>query len=186
MLGSYTDLKQLIINTNGTLYDNLNDFQTDIQQQFLLVSNQNVMTQAIITSFKIDTTNNLSAITTLINNNQLSVKDNFFQTNSQITSVNTTIITNINQVITDLQSTNINIINNFTHTNAKINSLVTNNQFQTQIDLLKQQIQNISISVGQSMTSAQYRCILLASYFCIGNWDYYLINMQNYGCPIQW
>ncbi|CAL6103280.1 Hypothetical_protein [Hexamita inflata] len=197
---SHTDLKQLIISTNVTLQDNLKALQTDIMQQLQQVTDQNQITQAIITDFKSDILNNLSAIATYMNNNQLSMKNNFSFTNSQITNLNTTMQTNFNQVIADVQNTNMNIKNNFTQTNqkidtvnAQINAVVTNNQFQTQIDLLKQQIQNISVSVSisQSMTSDQYRCLMIAawygSYTARDNYfnsEQYLIYLTDSGCPL--
>ncbi|CAL6048809.1 Hypothetical_protein [Hexamita inflata] len=196
---SHTDLKQLIKSTNLTLQDNLKVLQADIMQQLQQVSDQNLITQAIITNFKNDTVNNLSAISTLMNNNQLNMKNNFSFTISQITNLNTTMQTNFNQVMADAQNINMNIKNNFTQTNqkidtvnAQINAVVTNNQFQTQIDLLKQQIQNISVSFSQSMTSDQYRCLMIAawygSYTARDNYfnkDQYLIFLSDSGCQLQ-
>ncbi|CAL5994184.1 Growth_factor receptor cysteine-rich domain superfamily [Hexamita inflata] len=196
---SYTDLKQLIISTNNSLQENLNVLQSNVQLQFKLISDQNLISQAMITSFKSDTQNNFSAILTLLDNNQLNIKNNFTQTNFLITNLNTSMKSNFDLVITDVQNINLNIKNNFTQTNQKIDTVnaqigavVTNSNFQTQIDLLKEQIQNISVSISQSMTSNQYRCLIMAAY--IGSFDardnyashqQYLFDMTYYGCPFQ-
>ncbi|CAL6006404.1 Growth_factor receptor cysteine-rich domain superfamily [Hexamita inflata] len=167
---SYMNLKLDMTNINQTLNENLNDLQTNMTQQFKLSSDSNAITQVILNDFKSDTQNNFLLTKTLINDNQLNTKNNFTQTNSQISNLSAAIQNNFSQIITEVYNTNMNIKNNFTQTNQKIdsvntqiNAVVTNSYFQTQIDLLKQQISNISVSSNQSSTSSEYRCQMEAA-----------------------
>ncbi|CAL5981797.1 Hypothetical_protein [Hexamita inflata] len=190
MLGYHTELKQLIQSTNGSIHENITVLQKNMIQQFQLVSEQNLMSQAIITSFKSETTNNFSSISTQIYNNQLNIMNNFTYINSHIKDLNASMKLNYDQVTFN---TNANIKNNFTQTNQKIDlintqidALVTNNQFQTQINLLKQQIQNISVSISQSMTGDQYRCIMIgAAVSGSFNWNDYVFYMTKFGCEVK-
>ncbi|CAL6004126.1 Hypothetical_protein [Hexamita inflata] len=134
--GSCTNLELDIQNMNESLHERFIDLKTDITDQFKLSSNQIIMTQNIINNFRSETSDELTTLKAIINDNQQNIKNNFTQTNQKIDSVNT-----------------------------QINAVVTNSYFQTQIDLLKQQIQNITVSISQSMTSDQYRCLLVASYY---------------------
>ncbi|CAL5978734.1 Hypothetical_protein [Hexamita inflata] len=134
----------------------INDNQQNIKNNF--------------SNLKQQTSDNFSVLNTIMNSNQLNIKNNFTLISSQINNLNTTMKANFDLVITDVYNSNMNIKNNFTQTNQKIdsvntqiNAVVTNSYFQTQIDLLKQQINNISVSISQSMTSDQYRCLLIAS-----------------------
>ncbi|CAL5978828.1 Hypothetical_protein [Hexamita inflata] len=149
----------------------INDNQENIKNNF--------------TDLKQQSSDNFSVLNTIINNNQLNNNNNFTQISSQISNLNSNMKMNFDLVITDVYNTNMNIKNNFTQTNQKIdsvntqiNAVVTNSHFQTQIDLLKQQIQNISVSISQSMTSDQYRCLLSASTYTTGyNYIFFMVNL---------
>ncbi|CAL5985481.1 Growth_factor receptor cysteine-rich domain superfamily [Hexamita inflata] len=156
---SYTNLQLDIINVNETLREQFNNLKTDVTQQFKLSSDQNTQTQSIINNFRGETSNELTRINAQINDNQLNIKNNFTQTNQKIDSVNT-----------------------------QINAVVTNNQFQTQIDLLKQQIQSISVSISQSMTNDQLikiiKCIYYAGSYSGSSSSWYVSMMSQYGCAV--
>ncbi|CAL5978854.1 Hypothetical_protein [Hexamita inflata] len=163
VLGSYADLKQNIITTNELI--------TDITQQFRFVLDQNIATQTTIDSLKSEISSNFSVITTLMNKYQQDVNNNLTVTTSKIINLNTVMQASFDQVITDVKNTNMNINNNFSQTNqninsinAKMNAVVTNSMFQTQIDQLKQQIQNISVSISNSITSNQFQCLMMAAW----------------------
>ncbi|CAL5973517.1 Hypothetical_protein [Hexamita inflata] len=132
----HTDLQLDIVSVNETLHESLNNFRTNITQYFKLSSDQNTMTQYFINNLKNETSDKLSMINASINENQLNIKNNFTLTS---------------QILDQVKS--------------QINNVVTNSYFQTEINLLKQQMQNISSSVGQSMTNAQYRCIMIGLYY---------------------
>ncbi|CAL6028293.1 Hypothetical_protein [Hexamita inflata] len=181
--GSYTNLDLDILNVNQTIHELFNDLKTDVTQQFKLSSDQNIMTYSIINNFRSETSNELTTIKAIINDNQQNINNNFIDLKQKTSD-------NFSAINTIMNNNQLNIKNNFTQTNQKIdfvntqiNAVVTNSYFQTQIDLLKQQIQNISVSISQSMTSDQYRCLLGNSqgsiyWFGYNNYDY-LINCRN-------
>ncbi|CAL6075491.1 Hypothetical_protein [Hexamita inflata] len=190
VFGSYIDLKQLIISQNETLYDNLNAFQTIVQQQFQLVSDQNLMTQTIIISIKSDISNDFQGIKTFMNINKQIIQNNFTQINSQITNLNAKMKMNFDQVTEDIQNANMNIENNFTLINQNIDTVNDKiNAVATQIGLVQQQIYNLSVSLSQK-TSDQNRCLMIAawygSYFAKdGQYSLdYIYYMNYYGCQL--
>ncbi|CAL5998299.1 Hypothetical_protein [Hexamita inflata] len=149
VLGSYTKLELDILNVNETLHEKFNDHKTDVTHQFKLITDQNSMTQSIINTFRSETSDEFTIINALINDNQLKIKNNFSDMKQQTSD-------NFLALNTLMDNNQLSIKNNFTQTNQKIdsvntqiNAVVTNTYFQTQIDFLKQQIQNISVSLGQ-------------------------------------
>ncbi|CAL6081090.1 Hypothetical_protein [Hexamita inflata] len=102
---THLDLKLDINTTNQTLHNTMKDLQTDVDFKLKFNSDQNVITQAIIKQFYIETSNNFSAVSTklgsvstLIIDNNLNITNYFMKTQTQISDLQNEIGSNFSQV----------------------------------------------------------------------------------------
>ncbi|CAL5985440.1 Growth_factor receptor cysteine-rich domain superfamily [Hexamita inflata] len=123
---THLDLKLDINTINQTLYNTLMDIQTDIDFNFKFNSDQNVITQAIIKQFYIETSNNFSvvntklgSVSTLMIDNNLNITNQYIQTQIQISDLQNEISNNFSQVEQSIDG----LITKITSLSAKIDQL---------------------------------------------------------------